>query len=114
VGDSVARVLRHLGAPTAGALETVFGEWPRLVGDRIAAHAEPVSVQRGTLTVRASDATWANQLRWLEGDLLRRLEGTLGPGVIESIEVRLEPPGGRAPVRARGPRPSRGGRGQKR
>lgn len=88
VGDSVARVLRHLGAPTAGALESVFGQWPTLVGERIAAHAEPVGINEGTLTVRVSDPAWANQLRWLERDLITQLEATLGAGVVRSIEVR--------------------------
>jgi predicted nucleic acid-binding Zn ribbon protein len=94
VGDVVGRVLRHLGAPSATSLETVFGQWPALVGDRIAANAEPVAIQRGTLTVRVSDAAWGNQLRWLERDLVAQLERSLGPDVVRAIEVRVGPPGG--------------------
>ncbi|HEX7095221.1 MAG TPA: DciA family protein, partial [Acidimicrobiales bacterium] len=45
-------------------------------------------IDRGVLTVRAGDPAWANQLQWLERDLLRRLEDALGPGVIRSIVVR--------------------------
>ena len=103
VGDVVGRVLRHMGAPAPSSLETVFGEWPAIVGERIAAHAEPVSIQGGTLTVRVSDAAWANQLRWLERDLLAHLERALGPDVVRAVEVRVGPAGaGRT-------RPSRGG-----
>jgi predicted nucleic acid-binding Zn ribbon protein len=91
VSSTVERVLRHLGAPTAGALETVFGQWPALVGERVAAHAEPVAVADGRLTVRAEDPAWASQLRWLEGDLVRRLGAALGPGVVTSIDVRVGP-----------------------
>jgi predicted nucleic acid-binding Zn ribbon protein len=98
VGSVVERVLRHLGAPTPDALETVFGRWASLVGDQIAARAEPVGLTAGILTVRAEDPAWANQLRWLERDLLARLDEVLGQGVVTAIEVRVGPagrPGGR-------------------
>jgi len=114
VGDVVGRVLRHLGAPSATSLETVFGEWPALVGARIAAHAEPIGIQRGTLTVRVADAAWANQLRWLERDLLVQLERSLGPDVVRAIEVRVGPPGGDRGGSGRNGRARRGVRPQRR
>jgi predicted nucleic acid-binding Zn ribbon protein len=89
VGTSVERVLRHLGAPAPDALATVFGEWPRLVGPRVAEHAEPVSVADGRLVVRVLDPAWASQLRWLERELVERLADSLGAGVVTSIEVRV-------------------------
>ena len=101
VGEVVGRVLRHMGAPSASSLETVFGRWPALVGERIAAHAEPVAIRSGTLTVRVSDAAWGNQLRWLERDLVQQLEGALGPDAVRAIEVRIGPEPGRS-------RPERG------
>jgi predicted nucleic acid-binding Zn ribbon protein len=104
VGSAVERVLRHLGAPSAGALERVFGEWPALVGERVASHAEPVTIADGRLVVRVDDPAWASQLRWLEQDLLARLEASLGTGVVTAIEVRVGPEdraGRRRPGRAR-------------
>lgn len=106
IGESLSRVLRHLGAPAPDALETVFGQWERLVGARVAANAEPVSVHDGVLTVRAVDAAWANQLRWLERDLLERIREVVGDDVIRSIEVRTGP----ANVRGRGRSRRLGGR----
>jgi predicted nucleic acid-binding Zn ribbon protein len=89
VGSAVERVLRHLGAPKADTLGRVFGEWATLVGAKIAAHAEPVAIADGRLVVRAQDPAWANQLRWLERDLLARLDVTLGVGVVTSVDVRV-------------------------
>jgi predicted nucleic acid-binding Zn ribbon protein len=91
VASTVERVLRHLGAPSVSALETVFGQWEALVGERVAAHATPVAVADGRLTVRAEDPAWASQLRWLEGDLVARLGQALGPGVVRAIDVRIGP-----------------------
>ena len=89
VGASVERVLRHLGAPAPDALATVFGEWPRLVGDKVASHAQPIAVAEGRLVVRVEDPAWASQLRWLERELLERLADALGAGVVTAIEVRV-------------------------
>jgi predicted nucleic acid-binding Zn ribbon protein len=89
VANSMERVLRHLGAPSVDALETVFGQWATLVGERVAEHADPVAIENGRLTVRAEDPAWANQLRWLERDLVTRLGDALGPGVVTSIDVRV-------------------------
>jgi predicted nucleic acid-binding Zn ribbon protein len=100
VGTSVERVLRHLGAPKVDALGAVFGDWERLVGPRVAEHAAPVALSGGRLVVRADDPAWASQLRWLEQDLLARLDAALGPQTVTSIEVRVGPaddrPRGRA------------------
>jgi predicted nucleic acid-binding Zn ribbon protein len=106
VGDVVEHLLRHLGAPAPDALDLVFGQWESLVGARIAAQAEPVAINAGTLAVRATDPAWGNQLRWLEQDLLTRLAAVLGPDVVTAIEVRVGP-AGRAPRR----RSTRGRRG---
>ena len=105
VASSMERVLRHLGAPSVDALETVFGQWPALVGERVAEHAEPVAVENGRLIVRAEDPAWASQLRWLERDLVARVSDALGAGVVTSIEVRVGPASGVANLR---PRPRSG------
>jgi predicted nucleic acid-binding Zn ribbon protein len=105
VGAAVERVLRHLGAPPPDALATVFGQWPQLVGARVAEHAEPVAVRDGTLVVRAQDPAWANQLRWLERELVERLGDALGGGVVTAIEVRVGDE--RRLARGRGGRPRR-------
>jgi predicted nucleic acid-binding Zn ribbon protein len=81
----------------------VFGDWPRLVGPKIAAHATPVELVGGRLVVRADDPVWANQLRWLEQDLVARLGDQLGAGVVTAVEVRVG-------AEARGARGRGGGR----
>jgi predicted nucleic acid-binding Zn ribbon protein len=106
VGSAVERVLRHLGAPKADTLGRVFGEWATLVGAKIAAHAEPVEITDGRLVVRAQDPAWANQLRWLERDLLARLDVTLGVGVVTAVDVRVGTAAG-APRMRRGVRSDR-------
>jgi predicted nucleic acid-binding Zn ribbon protein len=47
------------------------------------------------LVVVVDQPGWATQLRFLEADLLRRLAEMVGPGVVETIEVKVRRPGGK-------------------
>jgi hypothetical protein len=41
------------------------------------------------LVIAVDEPGWATQLRYLESDLLGRLAGALGEGVVERVEVRV-------------------------
>jgi predicted nucleic acid-binding Zn ribbon protein len=92
IGDLLDRVLAGFGAPPTRAMTTVFDAWPDVVGDVVAAHARPVSVDRGALVVAVDEPAWATELRYRRHELLDRLDAVLGPAVITSIEVRVRPP----------------------
>ena len=89
VGASLDRVARSMGVPLASTLSTVFASWPDLVGESVAQHARPRTLRDGTLVVTVDEPAWATQLRWLEADLLTRLNDVLGPGSVAKIEVRV-------------------------
>jgi predicted nucleic acid-binding Zn ribbon protein len=89
VGESLGRVTAGLGMPPPPALGALFGRWDEVVGPAVAAHARPRSLRGGTLVVVADDPAWAAQLRWLEAELLRRIEAVAGPGVCHRVEVRV-------------------------
>ena len=91
VGEGLDRVVRALGGPSAGALSSVFARWEEIVGEQLAAHATPVSLQGGTLVVAVEEAGWATQLRYLEADLKRRVAEAAGEGSVERVEVRVRP-----------------------
>jgi predicted nucleic acid-binding Zn ribbon protein len=91
IGASLERVGRSLGMPAADTLGAVFGRWSSLVGEQVAAHATPVRLRHGALSITVDDPVWATQIRWLEHDLVARLGEALGEGVVERIEVRVRP-----------------------
>ena len=88
---SLDRIVRHLGGPSADITTSVFGRWAELVGDAVAAQSRPVSMRDTTLVVAVSDPAWATQLRFLEHDLIERLQRELGPNAISAIDVRVRP-----------------------
>ena len=86
----------------------VFARWPKLVGEDVAEHAQPVALSDGELTVQADSTAWATQLRLLQRDLLKRIAAGVGDGVVQKLKVQ----GPAAPSWRYGPRhaPGRGPR----
>jgi predicted nucleic acid-binding Zn ribbon protein len=70
--------LQHATPQTGlAAVQTV---WPQVVGDTIAAVAEPVAERDGVITIRCQSATWAEELSLMEAELLARLRERLDEG----------------------------------
>jgi predicted nucleic acid-binding Zn ribbon protein len=64
------------------APETVLANaqlaWRDVVGEVIAAQAQPTSERGGVLTVSCSASVWAQELDLMAPDILERLNGRLG------------------------------------
>ncbi|WP_051406757.1 DUF721 family protein [Nocardia sp. CNY236] len=90
----------------------VFGRWAAVVGDDIAAHATPIALKDGVLSIAAESTAWATQLRMLQGQILAKIHAAVGHSVVTSLKVS----GPAAPswrkghrhVKGRGPRDTYG------
>ena len=91
VGESLDRLTRSFGGPSAAALSVIFAAWADVVGPGIAEHARPLSLRGTTLVVGVADPMWRTQLTYLGADLQRRLAEVVGAGVVERIDVRVRP-----------------------
>ncbi|MCC6875120.1 MAG: DUF721 domain-containing protein [Sandaracinaceae bacterium] len=68
-----------------------FAWWARVVPPRVARNARPVRLVRGTLIVHARSAAWAQELSFLQEDLLTRIrEGVPSAGVVR-LRIKLGP-----------------------
>lgn len=91
VGQSIDRLVRNLGGPSAQTVEGVFGRWNEIVGEQVAAHTRPLSLRKESLVVAVDDPAWAPELRFLEPEILRRVREVLGVEGVERLEVRVRP-----------------------
>ncbi|MFC9662657.1 DUF721 family protein [Nocardia sp. NPDC127606] len=66
---------------------TVFGSWPRVVGEDIASHATPVTLENGVLKIAAESTAWATQLRMLQSQILAKISAAVGHGVVTSLRI---------------------------
>ncbi|MXW62254.1 MAG: DUF721 domain-containing protein [Acidimicrobiaceae bacterium] len=97
LGWSVERLLHTMKAPSTDVLKAVFLQWPKIVGEDMAAHAQPSVIDGRTLVVIADDPTWASQLQWLESELIAKIAEVSGSDRVQTIKVRVRPQGSRPP-----------------
>jgi len=72
------------------ALAKLQSAWAEIVGERIAAVANPVSDRERTVTVACSDSVWAQELDLMQDQLLLRLRDRLGDDAPTALRFRVE------------------------
>ena len=88
--ERAGKVLAKLKLSAAiSADQLAFAAWPAAVGERIAVHAAPKALVRGSLVVEVEDAIWQKQLFHLRFDILAKLTEVLGSGIVTDLEFRL-------------------------
>jgi len=62
--------------------------WPEVVGKTVAARATPLRIIKGTLTVAVSSGPWKQELTFLKGMMIEKLNERLGGEVVREIVLR--------------------------
>lgn len=92
LSDAMDDVVRSLQGgrqrPGAAAVGGVFGRWVDIVGEAVAAHVQPIRLDRDRLVVEVSDPAWATQMRLLTDRVRERVAEVTGT-TVESVEVRV-------------------------
>jgi predicted nucleic acid-binding Zn ribbon protein len=91
LAESLDRVAKSLGGPSAAALGAVFSSWADIVGAVVADHSWPISLARGVLVVGVEEPIWHTQLTFLQAEILERLGAVAGAGAVSRLEVRVRP-----------------------
>jgi predicted nucleic acid-binding Zn ribbon protein len=91
--ERASRVLGKLSLPqgTVTPEAMVCAAWAGAVGKKIAAHARAAKLVRTHLVVEVEDAIWQRQLFVLREQIRRKIEESIGAGVVEDIEFRVTP-----------------------
>jgi predicted nucleic acid-binding Zn ribbon protein len=87
IGESVDRVV-----PGARAFSQLLEQWPTIVGMSIAARFQPTALHGGTLVVSTDDGASIASVKWLEQDLLARVQEALGAGVVTGLRFVVRSP----------------------
>jgi hypothetical protein len=83
--------MRGLGAPEASGVHLVFDRWAEVVGDGLAARTRPLKIDSGRLVLEVDEPAIATHVRFLQAELLARLEQLLGPGRVTGLDLRVGP-----------------------
>jgi len=108
LGDVLGALTSTMGWDSPLARAELLADWPGIVGADTAAHAEPIGIEDGILTVRCDSTAWAQQLRSMRSVVATRIGEKHSAAGIESVRFI----GPDTPSWKRGPRaiPGRGPR----
>lgn len=87
LGSVTAELARSRGWSAKVAEGSVFGQWPTVVGEQIAEHANPSTLTEGVLTIEAESTAWATQLRMVQAQILAKIAAAVGDGVVTSLRI---------------------------
>jgi predicted nucleic acid-binding Zn ribbon protein len=65
--------------------------WPEVVGPLTAQNARPAAIKGKLLLVNVSSAPWTQQLQYLKGELIEKLNQALGREAVENIRFQIGP-----------------------
>jgi hypothetical protein len=91
IGQTLDAVMRGLGAPEASGVHLVFDRWAEVVGDGLAARTRPLKIDGSRLVLAVDEPAIATHVRFLQAELLARLEQLLGPGRVTALDLRVGP-----------------------
>jgi predicted nucleic acid-binding Zn ribbon protein len=108
LGSIMDALTTELGWSSPLAQSELLASWPEIVGEDTAAHAVPMAIDAGVLTVHCESTAWATQLRLMRTELITHITTRYPDAGIESIRFQ----GPDVPTWKRGPRsiPGRGPR----
>ncbi len=89
IGDSLPNVTKRLGLAQPTVLTAVFAQWNTVVGTPLCVHVKPVGLRNRVLTVEVDEPAWATELRFLQDDLLARLNEATGHESVTELVVRV-------------------------
>jgi predicted nucleic acid-binding Zn ribbon protein len=102
--EVLAQAGERIGIDRAAEAGALWARWEEIVGDAVAEHAEPTSLRRGVLKIRATSAAWASEIGYLKEPIMRAANQALGAGVVTDVQVWTGP----GPIRRRATASERG------
>ena len=88
LSDVVRVELTTLGLAERLREAEIWRLWPEVVGPVVAARAMPLRIIKGTLTVAVSSGPWKQELTFLKGMMIEKLNERLGGEVVREIVLK--------------------------
>ena len=89
IGGILGDILGERRMRKGVALGRLARAWPQVVGEDLARHTTPRSLEGGGLLVAASSAAWGSQVRFLAREIGRRANLALGSEEVRTVRVTV-------------------------
>jgi predicted nucleic acid-binding Zn ribbon protein len=107
LGDALTNLIEERDWKSGVAEGSLFTQWAIIVGDDIAQHASPISINENVLTIQTTSTAWATQLTLVNNEILKTIQNNPFGTTIESVSII----GPNTPSWKRGIRSTRDARG---
>ncbi len=87
LGDVLVHVADDLGWTEPLAQSELFTDWALVVGDELAKHSTPVTIDDRALIIRCDSTAWATQLRLMRATITTFITARYPNAGVESIRV---------------------------
>jgi hypothetical protein len=88
---AIPKLLKVLGKNAEVEQAVVFAAWKRCAGGLLNERTEPLEFFENRLVVAVEDNMWRRHLEELSPQMLARINGQLGKGILKYIEFRVQP-----------------------
>jgi len=82
-------VLKGLKLEKVLAAQPAVTLWPEIAGPKTAEHTRALEVDGYTLVILVDSPAWGAQLRFLKPQLLKKIDGRVGKGLIRDLRFVL-------------------------
>jgi len=90
IADVMPAVLTGLGLDRKRAEAEIGRVWNNLIDPTLVAHAQPTSLNKGTLFVTVDNSVWLDEIvRYRRREILERLQNSFGRDLITRISFRV-------------------------
>ncbi len=89
VGSVLPRVLKQFKLDKILAAQPAVTLWPEIAGPKTAEHTRALEVDGNTLVIVVDSPAWIAQLRYLKPQLLKKISGRVGKGLVLDLRFVL-------------------------
>ncbi len=87
LGSALDKLVIENGWEQETSMAKLLNSWAQIVGADIAEHCVPAGFEDGTLRLTAESTAWATQLRMLQNQIMAKISGEVGVGVVVKISI---------------------------
>lgn len=89
IGNVINKLMHQYRPLNDQQLLQVWDVWEQAVGEGIAANARPAAFKGDTLLIHVASSTWLHHMRFLEKELIDKLNASLEQPVIRSVKLKV-------------------------
>jgi predicted nucleic acid-binding Zn ribbon protein len=91
IASILDKVLHQYRPKTDQEICKIWDIWNRVVGPDIATNARPAAFKGSILLLHVSNSSWLHHLRFMERDLITKINTALGAERIKTIQLKIGP-----------------------